>query len=51
MRWITPDFEEINLSGEVTAYANTDEAVRAAESRPTPVEPPAAAEQVAAATK
>ena len=27
MRWNTPDFEEINLSGEVTAYANTDEAV------------------------
>jgi len=41
MRWNTPDFEEINLSGEVTAYANTDEAVHAAESRLAPVEPPA----------
>ena len=34
MRWKTPDFEEINLSGEVTNYANTDEEVRAAERRP-----------------
>ena len=23
MQWNTPDFEEINLSGEVTAYVNT----------------------------
>ena len=44
MRWNTPDFEEINLSGEVTAYANTDDEVRAAESRLAPIEP-AAAEQ------
>lgn len=44
MRWNTPDFEEINLSGEVTAYANTDDLVQAAESRLAPVEP-AAAEQ------
>ncbi|HEY2253127.1 MAG TPA: pyrroloquinoline quinone precursor peptide PqqA [Planctomycetaceae bacterium] len=44
MRWNTPDFEEINLSGEVTAYANTDEEVRAAESRRPSVEP-ATAEQ------
>jgi coenzyme PQQ precursor peptide PqqA len=44
MRWNTPDFEEINLSGEVTAYANTDDEVRAAQSRPPLVEP-AAAEQ------
>lgn len=29
MRWTTPDFTEINLSGEVTAYANTDGEVRA----------------------
>jgi coenzyme PQQ precursor peptide PqqA len=42
MRWKTPDFEEINLSGEVTAYANTDDEVRAADSRPAPVEPAAA---------
>jgi len=49
MRWNTPDFEEINLSGEVTAYANTDEEVRAAESRRPSVEP-AAAEQLPVAT-
>ena len=23
MQWNTPDFEEINLSGEVTSYVNT----------------------------
>lgn len=31
MPWTTPDFTEINLSGEVTAYANTDGEVRAGE--------------------
>ena len=41
MRWNIPDFDEINLSGEVTAYANTDDQVRAAESRPAPIEPTA----------
>jgi len=25
MQWNTPDFEEINLSGEVTAYVNNDD--------------------------
>ena len=50
MNWNTPDFEEINLSGEVTAYANTDDQVRAAESRPAPAPiEPAAAEQLSAA--
>ena len=44
MRWNTPDFEEINLSGEVTAYANTDEEVRAAELH-RPTAEPAATEQ------
>ena len=29
MHWTTPDFIEVNLSGEVTAYANTDTQVRA----------------------
>ena len=48
MRWNTPDFEEINLSGEVTAYANTDEHVRAAESRLAPVEPSVAEQPQAA---
>jgi len=45
MRWNTPDFEEINLSGEVTAYANTDEQVRAAEPRRTTAEPAADQQQ------
>ena len=31
MKWTKPDFEEINLSGEVTAYVNLDDNVRAAE--------------------
>lgn len=30
MTWTKPDFEEISLSMEVTAYANTDDAVAAA---------------------
>ena len=25
MQWTKPDFEEITLSGEVTAYVNTDD--------------------------
>ena len=42
MQWTRPDFDEITLSGEVTAYVNTDEEVRASErplgrSEPTPV--------------
>jgi coenzyme PQQ precursor peptide PqqA len=45
MRWSTPDFEEINLSGEVTAYANTDDQVRADEQRRFVAEPAAAADQ------
>lgn len=45
MRWNTPDFEEINLSGEVTAYANTDDQVRAAEPRLAVSVEPEAAEQ------
>ena len=34
MRWTKPDFEEINLSGEVTAYVNSDEEVRKSETVP-----------------
>jgi len=34
MRWNKPDFEEINLSGEVTAYVNSDEEVRKSERLP-----------------
>lgn len=43
MPWKTPDFEEINLSGEVTAYANTDDEVRASEQRVARIEPAPAA--------
>lgn len=39
MRWRTPDFTEISLSGEVTAYANTDGEVRARDSEPERTEP------------
>ena len=39
MPWKTPDFEEINLSGEVTAYANTDEEVRVSQQRVARTEP------------
>lgn len=28
MSWTKPDFKETNLSGEVTAYVNTDSEVR-----------------------
>ncbi len=33
MRWTTPDFKEITLSGEVTAYVNTDDAVSSIDQR------------------
>jgi coenzyme PQQ precursor peptide PqqA len=42
MRWTTPDFEEINLSGEVTAYVNSDEEVRKSEHRAARAETPVA---------
>jgi coenzyme PQQ precursor peptide PqqA len=41
MPWTKPDFEEISLGMEVTAYVNTDDRVRKAE------EPPARAEEEA----
>ncbi len=43
MRWDKPDFEEINLSGEVTAYVNSDEEVRKSEHLPARSEPSVAA--------
>ena len=43
MRWNTPDFEEINLSGEVTAYVNSDDEVRKSEHLPARSETPIAA--------
>ena len=29
MQWTKPDFQEITLGGELTAYVNTDEIIRA----------------------
>jgi coenzyme PQQ precursor peptide PqqA len=43
MPWTKPDFEEINLSGEVTAYVNSDEEVRKSERSTTRIEPAVAA--------
>ncbi len=43
MPWTKPDFEEINLSGEVTAYVNTDDEVFAAEQQLARTEPAVAA--------
>lgn len=45
MPWKTPDFVEINLSGEVTAYANTDDKVHDTEIRAW-TEPPARDEKL-----
>jgi coenzyme PQQ precursor peptide PqqA len=39
MQWSEPDFVEISLRMEVTAYVNTDEAVKKAEPQ-TPIAPP-----------
>ena len=38
-----PEFEEINLSGEVTAYVNTDDEVLASEQQLARTEPAVAA--------
>ena len=43
MAWTKPEFTEINLSGEVTAYSNTDGEVRAGEADLARREPLAAA--------
>lgn len=42
MHWKTPDFQEISLSGEVTAYVNTDDDVYSPEPRLAQTEPAAA---------
>jgi coenzyme PQQ precursor peptide PqqA len=47
MRWTTPDFQEISLSGEVTAYVNTDDAVNSVDLRRVRVEPVRAAAEKA----
>jgi coenzyme PQQ precursor peptide PqqA len=49
MRWNRPDFEEINLSGEVTAYVNSDEEVRKSEQPPERAETAGAAQQMCVA--
>jgi len=46
MPWITPDFEEINLAMEVTAYANTDVSQQLSPSVPA-VDPPVVSEPTA----
>lgn len=38
MKWTTPDFEEISLAGEVTAYVNTDDSIPVRDERPALVE-------------
>ena len=43
MQWTKPDFQEITLSGEVTAYVNTDETVLTPADVSMPVEPATAA--------
>jgi coenzyme PQQ precursor peptide PqqA len=45
MRWTKPDFEEINLSGEVTAYVNSDAEVRKSEHLPGRSDSPRTAEE------
>ena len=41
MPWTKPDFVEITLCMEVTAYVNTDDAVRTPALHPLPAEQPA----------
>jgi coenzyme PQQ precursor peptide PqqA len=43
MPWTKPDFQEISLCMEVTAYVNTDDAPQPAEDRGRVESPPAAA--------
>jgi|TARA_B100000809_G_scaffold94961_1_gene93608 coenzyme PQQ precursor peptide PqqA len=33
MQWTKPDFQEITLGGELTAYVNTDEIIRPTDDR------------------
>jgi coenzyme PQQ precursor peptide PqqA len=50
MSWTKPDFKEINLSGEVTAYVNTDSEVRPREDDFARTEPIVVAEKTQAAS-
>jgi coenzyme PQQ precursor peptide PqqA len=45
MQWTRPDFEEITLGMEVTAYVNTDERPAPPEDRPRAEPAPAGGEQ------
>ncbi|MBP90365.1 MAG: pyrroloquinoline quinone precursor peptide PqqA [Planctomycetaceae bacterium] len=38
MQWTKPEFKEISLGGELTAYCNTDESLRPTVERPGPTE-------------
>lgn len=48
MRWTKPDYEEIMLGMEVTAYVNTDDQVLPAEDGPARTEPAVPAVQAPA---
>lgn len=51
MPWKTPDFVEVNLSGEVTAYSNTDDEVRTYEPDFARTEPAVIPEHVVASDR
>ena len=36
MQWTKPEFTEITLDGELTAYCNTDDSLRPTTERPVP---------------
>jgi coenzyme PQQ precursor peptide PqqA len=38
MQWTKPEFREITLGGELTAYCNTDDVLRGTVERPMPAE-------------
>ena len=38
MQWTKPEFKEITLGGELTAYCNTDDSQRPTVERPQPAE-------------
>lgn len=40
MQWSKPDFEEITLGGEVTAYVNTDETLNTSDETPSRTDSP-----------
>lgn len=50
MHWKTPDFQEISLNGEVTAYVNTDDQVLPPELQATQAAPAAVATENAPVT-